>query len=106
LDRRATRVRPGAPVFLDKAGTSTNLAARRQTRLPGDRPGAHAAWNVVTFLAGLRRDGITAPFVIDRHWRYGTSPYAKNSPRLHVGQTTESQIFPIGRRFLPFHERR
>ncbi len=37
---------------------------RRGRRLIGRGP--HGHWKTTTFVAGLRRDGITAPFVIDR----------------------------------------
>jgi transposase len=47
----------------------TNMAraygrCRRGRRLIGRVP--HGHWKTTTFVAGLRRDGITAPFVIDR----------------------------------------
>jgi len=60
---------PARLVFLDETGTTTNMArlrgrAKRGARLVGRVPWGH--WKVLTFLAGLRQDGITAPFVIDR----------------------------------------
>jgi len=60
---------PARLVFIDETGTSTNMArlrgrAKRGTRLVGRVPWGH--WKVLTFVAGLRHDGITAPFVIDR----------------------------------------
>lgn len=60
---------PARLVFLDETGTATNMArlrgrAKRGQRVVGRVPWGH--WKVLTFLAGLRRDGITAPFVIDR----------------------------------------
>ena len=60
---------PARLVFLDETGTTTNMArlrgrAKRGARLVGLVPWGH--WKVLTFLAGLRQDGITAPFVIDR----------------------------------------
>ena len=60
---------PTRLIFLDETGTSTNMArlrgrAKRGARLVGRVPWGH--WKVLTFLAGLRQDGITAPFVIDR----------------------------------------
>ena len=60
---------PTRLVFLDETGTSTNMArlrgrGKRGQRVIGRVPWGH--WKVVTFLAGLRHDGITAPFVIDR----------------------------------------
>lgn len=60
---------PARLVFLDETGTSTNMArlrgrAKRGRRVVGRVPWGH--WKVLTFLAGLREDSITAPFVIDR----------------------------------------
>lgn len=59
---------PARLVFLDETGTSTNMArlrgrAKRGRRVVGRVPWGH--WKILTFLAGLRQDGITAPFVID-----------------------------------------
>ena len=60
---------PRRLVFIDETGTATNMArlrgrARRGCRLVGRVPWGH--WKIVTFVAGLRHDAITAPFVIDR----------------------------------------
>lgn len=60
---------PARLVFLDETGTSTNMVrtrgrSRRGTRLVGRVP--HGHWKITTFLAGLRRDAIIAPLVIDR----------------------------------------
>ena len=59
---------PARLVFIDETGTSTNMArlrgrAKRGRRVVGRVPWGH--WKVLTFVAGLRHDGITAPFVID-----------------------------------------
>jgi len=56
-------------VFIDETGTSTNMArirgrCRRGERLLGKVP--HGHWKITTFVAGLRCDAITAPFVIDQ----------------------------------------
>jgi len=56
-------------IFIDETGTSTNLArlrgrCRRGARLIGKVP--HGHWKITTFVAGLRSNAITAPFVIDR----------------------------------------
>ena len=56
-------------VFLDETGTATNMArlrgrCRRGSRLIGRVP--HGHWKITTFVAGLRADAVTAPFVIDR----------------------------------------
>ena len=59
---------PGKLIFIDETGTSTNMArvrgrAKRGRRVIGRVPWGH--WKTMTFVAGLRRDGMTAPFVID-----------------------------------------
>lgn len=60
---------PDRLIFIDETGTSTNMArlrgrCQRGRRLIGKVP--HGHWKITTFVAGLRRDGITAPLVIDR----------------------------------------
>jgi transposase len=55
-------------VFIDETWCSTNMA-RRYGRAPrGQRARAavpHGHWKTSTFIAGLRSDGIVAPFVFD-----------------------------------------
>ncbi len=56
-------------MFIDETGTATNMArrhgrCRRGSRLIGRVP--HGHWKTTTFVAGLRVDAVTAPFVIDR----------------------------------------
>jgi transposase len=60
---------PARLVFIDETETSTNMArlrgrARRGRRVIGRVPWGH--WKITTFVAGLRHDAITAPFVIDQ----------------------------------------
>lgn len=60
---------PSRLIFIDETGTSTNMArlrgrCRRGQRLIGKVP--HGHWKITTFVAGLRSNAITAPFVIDR----------------------------------------
>jgi transposase len=60
---------PARLVFIDETGTWTNMArlrgrAKRGCRVIGRVPWGH--WKTVTFVAALRHDEITAPFVIDR----------------------------------------
>jgi len=60
---------PGRLVFIDETWAKTNMAracgrCRRGARLIGRGP--HGHWKTTTFVAALRRDGLTAPFVIDR----------------------------------------
>ena len=59
---------PARLVFIDETGAATNMArthgrCRRGERLIGAVPQGH--WKTTTFVAGLRQDGITAPFVVD-----------------------------------------
>src|SRR6266446_6063442 len=59
---------PARLVFIDETGTSTNMArlrgcCRRGQRLRGRVP--HGHWKTITFVAGLRWNGITAPLVTD-----------------------------------------
>ena len=60
---------PDRLIFLDETGTSTSMArlrgrSPRGERLIGKVP--HGHWKITTFIAGLRREEITAPFVIDK----------------------------------------
>ena len=60
---------PAHLVFIDETGTSTNMArtrgrSKRGCRLVGRVP--HGHWKITTFVAGLRCNGLSAPFVIDR----------------------------------------
>ena len=60
---------PARLVFIDETGTSTNMArtrgrAKRGQRVIDQVPWGH--WKILTFVAGLRQQGFTAPFVIDR----------------------------------------
>ena len=55
-------------VFVDETGTSTKMVrthgrCRRGRRLIGKAPWGH--WKTTTFTAGLRRDGLIAPWVLD-----------------------------------------
>jgi transposase len=55
-------------IFLDETGVATDLARTRGRgprgqRVIGKIP--HGHWKTTTFLAGLRHDGIAAPFVVD-----------------------------------------
>lgn len=55
-------------VFIDETGTTTKMTrlrgrARRGARLKADAPFGH--WRTQTFIAGLRTDGLIAPFVLD-----------------------------------------
>jgi transposase len=59
---------PARLVFVDETATATNMArlrgrCARGVRLIGHVPQSH--WQTLTFVAGLRQDGMVAPFVID-----------------------------------------
>jgi transposase len=61
--------RPERLVFIDETGTTTKMTrlrgrARRGQRLKMKAPFGH--WGTQTFIAALRHDGLTAPWVIDR----------------------------------------
>ena len=60
---------PERLVFIDETGTTTKMTrlrgrARRGQRLKMKVPFGH--WGTQTFIAALRHDGLTAPWVIDR----------------------------------------
>ena len=62
------RLDPQKLVFVDETGASTKMVrirgrCRRGQRLIGKAPWGH--WKTTTFTAGLRLDGITAPFILD-----------------------------------------
>ena len=57
----------GKLVFIDETGTTTKMAplygrGKKGSRVIGRVP--HGNWKTTTFVAGLRQDAITAPFVI------------------------------------------
>jgi transposase len=59
---------PKRLVFIDETWVKTNMApthgrCRRGQRLYAKVP--HGHWKTTTFVAGLRHDGLTAPFVLD-----------------------------------------
>jgi len=63
------RRQPHRLVFLDETATTTKMTrlrgrARRGVRLRPRAPFGH--WRTQTFVAALRHDGLTAPWVIDR----------------------------------------
>lgn len=59
---------PSKLVFLDETGASTNMArcygrSAGGTRCTDTAPGGH--WKTLSFIAGLRMDELTAPWVLD-----------------------------------------
>ena len=66
--RRQASIDPRRLVFIDETWTKTNMAplrgwSLRGTRLKDQVP--HGRWRTQTFLAALRHDRITAPFLLD-----------------------------------------
>jgi transposase len=62
------RLEPHRLVFIDETGTTTKMTRARGRCPQGQRLLAKAPfghWKTQTFIAGLRCDGLTAPFVID-----------------------------------------
>jgi transposase len=59
---------PKRLVFIDETWTSTNMARTHGRCARGERLRAgipHGHWKTTTFVAGLRIDGVAAPFVLD-----------------------------------------
>jgi len=59
---------PARLVFIDETAATTKMVrlrgrCARGTRLIGHAP--HGHWKTITFVAGLRNDGMVAPFVVD-----------------------------------------
>lgn len=62
------REEPQRLVFIDETGTTTKMTrlrgrSKRGERLRAEAPFGH--WKTQTFIAALRHDGLTAPWVID-----------------------------------------
>jgi transposase len=64
----AIRRQPGRVVFIDETSIKTNMTPLRGRALRGERLPAQVPfgkWHTQTFIAGLRCDGLVAPWVID-----------------------------------------
>ena len=62
------RRRPARLVFIDETSVKTNMTPLRGRSLRGERLIADAPfgkWHTQTFIAGLRCDGLVAPWVVD-----------------------------------------
>ena len=60
--------RIGSIVFIDETGINTKIARLRGRCPRGQRmvaPIPHGHWKTLTFIAALRHDGLTAPWVVD-----------------------------------------
>ena len=67
--QRQGRLDPTRLVFIDETWAKTNMARTRGRAARGQRLVSavpHGHWKTTTFVAGLRHDGVTAPFVVDR----------------------------------------
>ena len=63
------REEPHRLIFIDETATTTKMTRLRGRALGGQRLKARAPlghWKTQTFIAGLRCDGLTAPWIIDR----------------------------------------
>ena len=59
---------PRKLVFIDETAASTNMTRRYGRGTRGERlvcKVPHGHWKTSTFVAALRRDGVTAPFLLD-----------------------------------------
>jgi transposase len=59
---------PEKLIFIDETSASTKMARLRGRAKKGERCRAaipHGHWKTTTFTAGLRRDGLTAPMLLD-----------------------------------------
>ena len=66
--RYQARLDPKRLVFIDETWAKTNMTRTHGRCAKGQRLVAkvpHGHWKTLTFLAALRHDGITAPFVLD-----------------------------------------
>jgi transposase len=81
---------PARLVFIDETWASTNMA-RRYGRAPrGQRLRVgipHGHWKTTTFVAGLRRDGIVAPFVLD-------GPINRRAFEIYVERVLAPELLP------------
>jgi len=62
------RRQPGRLVFVDETSIKTNMTPLRGRALKGQRLQADVPfgkWETKTFIAGLRCDGLTAPWIVD-----------------------------------------
>ena len=84
------RLEPHRLVFLDETGTTTKMARLRGRSPKGQRllskvPFGH--WKTQTFIAGLRLDSLTAPFVMD-------APMDRRIFETYVENSTGSTLKP------------
>ena len=68
-----TDLDPSRLIFIDETGLSTKMARLRGRAASGERcraPAADGYWKTTSFTAGLRQDGVVAPWLVDgaRRW--------------------------------------
>jgi transposase len=81
---------PKRLVFIDETWTSTNMARTHGRCARGERLRAsvpHGHWKTTTFVAGLRIDGIAAPFVLD-------GPINRNAFEIYVAKVLVPELKP------------
>jgi transposase len=77
-------------VFIDETWASTNMARLRGRAPKGERlraPVPHGHWKTTTVVAGLRLDGIAAPFVLD-------GPINREAFEAYVAQVLVPELRP------------
>ena len=81
---------PKRLVFIDETWTSTNMARTHGRCARGERLRAsvpHGHWKTTTCVAGLRIDGIAAPFVLD-------GPINRNAFEIYVAKVLVPELKP------------
>jgi putative transposase len=84
------RIDPSRLVFIDETWTKTNMAPLRGWAPRGERIKAkvpHGHWQTMTFLAALRHDRITAPWLLD-------GPINGDAFRLYVEKVLVPTLLP------------
>ena len=85
------RNQPGRLVFIDETSVTTKMTRLRGRSRKGERLKAHAPfghWGTQTFIAALRCDGLTAPWIIDKAMNraaFDTYIETQLAPTLHRG---------------------
>ena len=81
---------PACLVFVDETWTATNMARTRGRCTRGERLRSgvpHGHWKTTTFVAGLRLNGIAAPFVLD-------GPINREAFQAYVDQVLVPELRP------------
>ena len=100
----------GRIVFIDETGLNTKMARLRGRSAKGQRLVAsipHGHWKTMTFIAGLRHDGMTAPWVLDGPMdgpAFITYIKTQLAPTLQKGDVIRRVVLPLeGPLFLLIH---